>query len=98
MSTLKQAIFSGLVFVLIACSTQKEKSTDRIELFSLDRVTLLPGTFMDAQHTDLHYILELDGDKLLAPFLIDAGFEPLKPGYGNWEGAGLIGHICGHYL
>jgi DUF1680 family protein len=98
MRTLKQAIFSALVFVLIACSTQKEKSNERIELFPLDKVKLLSGPFMDAQQTDLHYILELDADKLLAPFLIDAGFEPLKPGYGNWEGTGLNGHIGGHYL
>jgi DUF1680 family protein len=98
MRTLKQAIFSVLVFLLIACSPQKKKSSEGIELFSLDKIKLLPGPFMKAQQTDLHYILELDADKLLAPFLIDAGFEPLKPGYGNWEGTGLNGHIGGHYL
>ena len=77
---------------------RKKKSSERIELFSLDKIKLLPGPFMEAQQTDLQYILELDADKLLAPFLIDAGFEPLKPGYGNWEGTGLNGHIGGHYL
>jgi uncharacterized protein len=98
MGTYNQIIFSGLVFVLIACSAQEKKSNERIELFSLDKVKLLPGPFREAQQTDLHYILELDADKLLAPFLIDAGLEPVKPGYGNWEGTGLNGHIGGHYL
>ena len=98
MRTFKQVIFSGLAFVLIACSLQERKSSESIELFSLDKVKLLPGPFMEAQQTDLKYILELDADKLLAPFLIDAGLEPLKPGYGNWEGTGLNGHVGGHYL
>ena len=98
MRVLKQAIFSGLIFVLIACSSQKEKSDEGIELFSLDKVKLLDGPFKEAQQTDLNYILELDADKLLAPFLIEAGLEPVKPGYGNWEGTGLNGHIGGHYL
>ncbi|MBX2945086.1 MAG: glycoside hydrolase family 127 protein [Cyclobacteriaceae bacterium] len=95
---MKQVIFSGLIFVLIACSSQKKKSDESIELFSLDKVKLLDGPFKEAQQTDLKYILELDADKLLAPFLIDAGLEPIKPGYGNWEGTGLNGHIGGHYL
>ncbi|MBX2971178.1 MAG: glycoside hydrolase family 127 protein [Cyclobacteriaceae bacterium] len=95
---MKQVIFSGLIFVLIACSSQRKKSDESIELFSLDKVKLLDSPFREAQLTDLNYILELDADKLLAPFLMDAGLEPVKPGYGNWEGTGLNGHIGGHYL
>lgn len=99
MKTFQQAIlFSGLTLALIACSTQEKKSTERIELFPLDKVKLLPGPFLKAQQTDLQYILELDADRLLAPFVIEAGLEPIKPGYGNWEGTGLNGHIGGHYL
>ncbi|HEU5289781.1 MAG TPA: glycoside hydrolase family 127 protein [Cyclobacteriaceae bacterium] len=98
MRTLKQATYSVIVFALIACSPQKKESIEKIELFSLEKVKLLPGPFIEAQQTDLHYILELDADRLLAPFLIDAGLNPVKPGYGNWEGTGLNGHIGGHYL
>lgn len=99
MKTFQQAIlFSGLTLALIACSTQEKKSTERIELFPLDKVKLLPGPFLKAQQTDLQYILELDADRLLAPFVMEAGLEPIKPGYGNWEGTGLNGHIGGHYL
>lgn len=98
MRTFKQVIFSGLFLVLIGCSSLHRKPNESIELFSSDQVKLLDGPFKEAQQTDLDYILELDVDKLLAPFLIDAGLEPVKPGYGNWEGTGLNGHIGGHYL
>jgi DUF1680 family protein len=34
----------------------------------------------------------------LAPFRREAGLEPRKPAYGNWESGGLDGHTAGHYL
>jgi DUF1680 family protein len=68
------------------------------DLFPLRDVRLEPGPFLDAQTTDLHYLLELDPDRLAAPFLREAGLEPKKPSYGNWESSGLDGHMGGHYL
>ncbi|KQQ01528.1 MULTISPECIES: beta-L-arabinofuranosidase domain-containing protein [unclassified Rathayibacter] len=65
--------------------------------FPLDSVRLLPGEFADAQATGLRYLLELDPDRLLAPFLREAGL-PTAEGYGNWESGGLDGHIAGHAL
>ncbi len=67
-------------------------------LFPLNQVRLLPGPFLEAQQTDLQYLLALDGDKLLAPYLREAGLQPAKDSYGNWESSGLDGHIGGHYL
>ena len=66
--------------------------------FKPQQVQLLPGIFRDAQNTDLQYILALDPDRLLAPFLRESGLEPVKPAYPNWESTGLDGHIGGHYL
>ncbi|RNL84720.1 glycosyl hydrolase [Sinomicrobium pectinilyticum] len=66
--------------------------------FPLSEVELAPGPFYRAQQTDLQYILELDADRLLAPFRMDAGLEPKAERYGNWENTGLDGHIGGHYL
>ena len=43
-------------------------------------------------------MLSLEPDRLLAPFLIDAGIEPRAERYGNWESIGLDGHTGGHYL
>ena len=68
------------------------------ELFPLADVRLKAGPFLDAQTTDLHYMMAMEPDRLLAPFLREAGLEPRKPSYGNWESTGLDGHMGGHYL
>ena len=68
------------------------------DLFPLADVRLKPGPFLDAQTTDLNYLMALEPDRLLAPFLREAGLEPRKPSYGNWESTGLDGHMGGHYL
>ena len=43
-------------------------------------------------------MMALDPDKLLAPYLREAGLAPKAESYGNWENTGLDGHIGGHYL
>ena len=68
------------------------------DLFPLSDVRLAPSPFLDAQNTDLKYILELEPDKLLAPFLREAGLPQKNASYGNWESTGLDGHLGGHYL
>jgi len=69
-----------------------------IEYFPLQQVRLLDGAFRDAQDRDIEYLLALDADRLLAPYLAEAGLEPRARNYGNWESSGLDGHIGGHYL
>lgn len=66
--------------------------------FPLRDVRLLNGPFKEAQQTDQQYILALDADRLLFPFLREAGLPTKAPSYGNWENTGLDGHIGGHYL
>ncbi|GAB3376018.1 glycoside hydrolase family 127 protein [Massilia agri] len=68
------------------------------ELFPLADVRLTPGPFLDAQTTDLNYMMAMEPDRLLAPFLREAGLATRQPGYGNWESTGLDGHMGGHYL
>ncbi len=70
----------------------------QLQSFDLSQVTLLESPFYKAQQTDMAYILEMEPDRLLAPFLIDAGLEPKAERYPNWENTGLDGHIGGHYL
>lgn len=69
-----------------------------LESFDLDEVRLLENDFQRAQAADMEYILALDMDKLLSPYLREAGLEPKAESYGNWENTGLDGHIGGHYL
>ncbi|HVY73553.1 MAG TPA: glycoside hydrolase family 127 protein [Puia sp.] len=76
----------------------KAQERDSFRLFPLQEVSLLAGPFKDAQLADMRYMLALDPDRLLAPYLKEAGLTPKKPSYGNWENTGLDGHIGGHYL
>ncbi|WP_040005294.1 glycoside hydrolase family 127 protein [Fibrisoma limi] len=70
----------------------------QMQPFTLQEVRLTSGPFKQAQDVDLKYILALNPDKLLAPYLIDAGLPLKAQRYGNWESVGLDGHIGGHYL
>ena len=83
-----------MVFVL-GCSHEQKT---HLQNFSLSDVRLLDGPFLRAQQADLKYMLSLDPDRLLAPYLREAGIEPLADNYPNWENTGLDGHIAGHYL
>ena len=87
----------GLAALLLWQFAGYSQST-RLIPFHLSDVKLLDGPFKQAQQTDLRYILALEPDRLLAPFLKEAGIEPKAPSYGNWENTGLDGHIGGHYL
>lgn len=68
------------------------------ELLPLRSVRLLDGPFSEAVEANRAYLLEHDPDRLLAPFLREAGLEPKAASYGNWENSGLDGHTAGHYL
>ena len=66
--------------------------------FKLQEVRITDGPFKNAQEVDYKYIMDLNPDRLLAPYLIDAGLPKKADRYGNWESIGLDGHIAGHYL
>lgn len=83
----------ALVTLNLIAQPQKQ-----VELFSLNDVELLDGPFLQAQQTDLKYMLEMDPDRLLAPYLREAGLTEKASSYTNWENTGLDGHIGGHYL
>ena len=87
--------FKNLKYLLIFCI---QLSFAQMQPFKLQEVKLTEGMFKNAQDVDLKYILELNPDKLLAPYLIDAGLPLKAKRYGNWESSGLDGHIGGHYL
>jgi DUF1680 family protein len=70
----------------------------QMKAFPLQQVKLGEGPFKNAQNVDLKYILALNPDKLLAPYLVDSDLPVKSYSYGNWESSGLDGHIAGHYL
>ncbi|MBE7172626.1 MAG: glycoside hydrolase family 127 protein [Williamsia sp.] len=69
-----------------------------VQAFSLQDVRLLNSPFKQAQQKDYDYIMALDPDRLLFPFLREAGLPTKAGSYPNWENTGLDGHIGGHYL
>jgi DUF1680 family protein len=76
----------------------QQRTTAPLQEFPLSAVKLLDSPFLAAQQTDKAYIMALDPDRLLAPFLIDAGLPTKAKRYPNWEDTGLDGHVGGHYL
>lgn len=93
---MKKNLFCFLLFLLPVHFGFSQ--TSALKTFPLTSVRLLESPFYQAQQTDMEYILALDPDRLLAPFMIEAGIEPKAERYGNWENTGLDGHIGGHYL
>lgn len=89
---------SFILALILSISIGKAQTSHQVSYFSLQDVKLLSSPFLKAQQTDLHYILALNPDRLLAPFLREAGLTPNAPSYTNWENTGLDGHIGGHYL
>ena len=64
-----------LAFIL-STSLAKAQNAPQVSYFPLQNVKLLDSPFLQAQQTDLHYILALNPDRLLAPFLREAGLTP----------------------
>src|SRR6266498_4529840 len=78
--------------------------TPRAAAFNLADVRLLEGPFRQAQERDGRYLLQLEPDRLLHNFRVNAGLTPKAPVYGGWESAEpwvnirCHGHTLGHYL
>lgn len=94
MKTILSFVATGFIFILASCNKQAEK----LAYFPLSDVILLDSPFKHAQNVNLEYLLEMEPDRLLAPYLREAGLEPKAESYTNWENTGLDGHIGGHYL
>lgn len=94
MKKLFTTIFS-FVCVIHLCA---QETTPKIQYFDLKDITLLDSPFKRAQDLDKKYLLDLDADRLLAPFLREAGLQKKAESYTNWENTGLDGHIGGHYV
>lgn len=64
--------------------------------FPLGDITLLDGPLKHARDLNVQVLLKYDCDRMLAPYRKEAGLQPRKPFYPNWDG--LDGHVGGHYL
>lgn len=64
--------------------------------FPLGDITLLDRPLKHARDLNVQVLLKYDCDRMLAPYRKEAGLQPRKPSYPNWDG--LDGHVGGHYL
>ena len=84
-----------MAMLLMAGSMQAQ---DRLyaDEFPIGDVTLLDGPLKKARDLNIQVLLKYDNDRLLAPYLKEAGLTPKAKSYPNWDG--LDGHVGGHYL
>ena len=101
-----------LAGVLLAFSQNLRAQSDIYpEHFDLDEVTLLDGPLKTAMDINNKLLLEYDADRLLTPFIRQAGlskksgskyngWETKHPSFSNWglSSWSLEGHVGGHYL
>lgn len=86
-----------LIAIALACSATAY-AQDKLypNEFPLGDVTITGGVLKHARDLNIKTLLQYDVDKLLAPYRKEAGLDPRKPSYKNWDG--LDGHVGGHYL
>ncbi|WP_426483022.1 beta-L-arabinofuranosidase domain-containing protein [Chryseobacterium sp. R2ACT005] len=83
-----------LCFVSFTSAQVKKK----IHYFPLETVKLSESVFNKAMIADRKYLMAMEPDRLLVPYLKEAGLKPKADSYPNWENTGLDGHIGGHYI
>ncbi|WP_295200207.1 glycoside hydrolase family 127 protein [uncultured Chryseobacterium sp.] len=87
------------LIVFLGYATFSFGQTDRqVSYFPLNTVQLTESVFNKAMQVDKGYIMAMEPDRLLAPYLKEAGLSAKAVNYPNWENTGLDGHIGGHYL
>lgn len=90
--------FKFLCLLIALPIFSQAQNEEKIIFFKLKDVQLLNSPFKKAMELDKKYLLQLDADRLLAPYLKESGLKPKAENYPNWENTGLDGHIGGHYV
>lgn len=70
----------------------------QVEPFALQQVKLLDGPFKMAAERDRQYLHDLESDRLLHTFRVNAGLPAPAEAMGGWEQKEVRGHTMGHYL
>ncbi len=95
MKRIKQSIQILICTLGLSCAVQAQEKLYP-NTFPLKDVTLLDGIFKHARDLNIQTLLKYDVDRLMAPYLKEAGLPVKALSYPNWEG--LDGHVGGHYL
>ena len=98
MKSIIRLITGSLLLTAFYTSNALAQTEPKVEYFGISDVRLTASAFKHAEDMDIQYLLGLNPDRLLAPYLKGAGLKPKAENYPNWENTGLDGHIGGHYL
>jgi DUF1680 family protein len=84
------------IAVFLACGTAAAQERLYPSMFPLGDIKLLDGPFKQRIEVNAKTLLAYDADRLLQPYLKEAGLPAKGAAFSNW--AGLDGHVGGHYL
>ena len=93
---MKKSILSLLILFLFGANAAHSQEKLYTNEFPLSDVTLLSSPFKSAQELNNKTLLQYDTNRLLEPFLTEAGLPVKGTRFTNWDG--LAGHVGGHYL
>ena len=107
---MKKTIVTALAACLLGINAAQAQTQIYPHHFRLDEVTLLDGPFKTAMDRNIDLLLQYDVDRLLNPYIRQAGLNNVAGKYYNWQNAhpsfpnwgspdfNLDGHVGGHYL
>lgn len=72
-------VLSGLLSIVAFCSKSFCQSATPLQSFPLSSVRLLESPFKQAQQKDYEYLMALDPNRLLFPYLCEAGLPTTNP-------------------
>lgn len=81
---LLKIILSTSAFAIASVALHAQLPT-KVESFPVRDVRLTASPFKHAEDMDIRYLLGIDPDRLLAPYLKEAGLFPKAENYTNWE-------------
>ena len=93
---MKRIRFYFAMLMLLTVGSIQAQDRLYADEFFLGDITLLDGPLKAARDLNIKTLLQYDCDRLLAPYLKEAGLTPKQKSYPNWDG--LDGHVGGHYL
>jgi DUF1680 family protein len=84
----------------VGAAAARLKITPAVRAFPLKNVRLLDGPFKDAMERNRRYLHDLDSNRLLHNFRVNAGLPSSAAPLGGWEEpkVELRGHFVGHFL
>ena len=82
---LRKLSFVSLTVMLLASGSIQAQDRLYANEFPLGDVTLLDGPLKKARDLNIKTLLQYDCDRLLAPYLKEAGLTPKGKSYPNWD-------------